>query len=353
MSGIEKPPRGRSAATVRVTALIDTFNYGRFIEDAIESVLNQDFPAQQLQVIVVDDGSTDDTAERIQKYGDRVEYVHKPNGGQASAFNFGISRARGEIIAFLDADDYWLPGKLRRVTEEFDKNGSIGLVYHPLRQYRTTTGEWREGEFNSISGNVPESKTKMLQYTAAQTSGLVFRKRFLDELTPLNEAMVFDADAVLAALIIFLAPVTAVAEPLGVYRVHGNNNYFDPEDAQDRSRQARRIAMLKIVVQEIDKWLRKHGYDLTQPEILAFRKKWRLLYQKEEFRFEPPGRMRFFIHLLRAMSCMNPCLNAKIQAVNLMNAVGSLVFGYHDYTRFDRWRIGLKRSFSGLSENEP
>src|SRR5882757_4359162 len=111
-----------------VTALIDTYNYGRFVEEAIDSVLAQDYPNDRLEILVVDDGSTDDTAERVRKYGSRIRYIHKPNGGQASAFNFGFERARGDIIAFLDADDYWLPGKLSRVADAFEQNPSVGLV---------------------------------------------------------------------------------------------------------------------------------------------------------------------------------------------------------------------------------
>jgi glycosyltransferase involved in cell wall biosynthesis len=97
-----------------VTVLIDTYNYGRFIEEAIESVLAQDFPLDEVEILVVDDGSTDDTSQRIEKYRSRIHYFCKPNGGQASALNFGIAYAKGEIIALLDADDFWLPGKLKR-----------------------------------------------------------------------------------------------------------------------------------------------------------------------------------------------------------------------------------------------
>src|SRR5277367_4974193 len=105
-----------------VTVVIDTYNYGQFIEEAVDSVLAQEFPSKQREILVVDDGSTDDTAERLKKYGDAIRYLPKPNGGQASAFNHGFARARGEIVALLDADDVWLPGKLRRVCETFEKN---------------------------------------------------------------------------------------------------------------------------------------------------------------------------------------------------------------------------------------
>ena len=88
-----------------VTVLISAYNYGHFIEEAIDSVLAQDYPNDRLEILVVDDGSTDDTTERVRKYGSRIQYIHKPNGGQASAFNFGFERASGDVIAISDADD--------------------------------------------------------------------------------------------------------------------------------------------------------------------------------------------------------------------------------------------------------
>src|ERR1700724_870289 len=115
------------------------YNYGRFIEKAIDSVLAQDFPLDQVEIIVVDDGSTDDTAERVKKYGSKIQYHRKENGGQASALNFGIGKASGEFVTFLDADDFFLPGKLARVVEAFQKNPSIGMVYHKLEVWTQRT----------------------------------------------------------------------------------------------------------------------------------------------------------------------------------------------------------------------
>jgi len=91
------------------TVLIDTYNYGQYVEDAVASALAQDFAAEEREVLVVDDGSTDATEERLQKFGHAIRYLRKPNGGQASAFNFGFEHARGEVVALLDADDVWLP----------------------------------------------------------------------------------------------------------------------------------------------------------------------------------------------------------------------------------------------------
>src|SRR5712672_2553161 len=95
-----------------VSVVIDTHNYGHFIDEAIESVLAQDFPAERMEILVIDDDSTDDTAERVKKYAPRVQYFWKPNGGQASAFNFAFAKVRGEIISLLDGDDYLFKDKL-------------------------------------------------------------------------------------------------------------------------------------------------------------------------------------------------------------------------------------------------
>src|SRR5262249_10020117 len=118
-----------------VTVLITTYNYGRFIEQAIESVLSQVYPADRVQIVVVDDGSTDDTWEVVKKYGSRIEYYLKENGGQATALNLGFEKANGEIVALLDADDLFLPEKLRRIGEAFERDLRLGMVYHQTREW--------------------------------------------------------------------------------------------------------------------------------------------------------------------------------------------------------------------------
>jgi len=88
-----------------VSVLIDTYNHERFIEEAVNSVLAQDFPASDREILVVDDGSTDRTPEILRRFEPQIRVLRKPNGGQASAFNHGIPECRGEIVAFLDGDD--------------------------------------------------------------------------------------------------------------------------------------------------------------------------------------------------------------------------------------------------------
>src|ERR1700688_4527172 len=197
----------------RVTILIDTFNYGHFIEEAIDSVLAQDFPTEEKEVLVVDDGSSDDTAERVKKFGSRVQYFYKPNGGQGSAVNFGVEKASGEIIAILDADDYWLPGKLRRVVQEFDANPAAGMVHHRLRELDTRTGELRDGLFVPLSGDIAATRESILSFSPTPMSSLAFRKSVLEKILPIPEAVTLQADGYLQALALFVAPVAAIDEP--------------------------------------------------------------------------------------------------------------------------------------------
>src|SRR6201987_6564619 len=104
-----------------ISVLINTYNHERYIEQAIVSVLEQYFPAEEIEILVVDDGSTDRTPEIVGKFVPRVRYLRKENGGQASAFNFGIPQAQGEIVAFLDGDDWWARNKVHLFVEAFEE----------------------------------------------------------------------------------------------------------------------------------------------------------------------------------------------------------------------------------------
>ena len=124
-----------------ITALIDTYNHERFIEKAITSVLHQDFPSESIEILVVDDGSTDQTPEIVRKFQPRLRLIRKPNGGQASAFNVGIPQAQGEIVAFFEGDDLWAPRKPKEVSEAFEKNPCVGAVGHGNYEIRLNASE--------------------------------------------------------------------------------------------------------------------------------------------------------------------------------------------------------------------
>lgn len=122
-----------------VAVIIPTYNYGRFISQAIESVLRQTRRADE--VIVVDDGSSDDTAQVVAGFGDAVKYIRQENAGVCAARNRGVKESSSDLIAFLDADDYWEPASIEAHLSKFDTNGEIGLVHCGLREFDGETGE--------------------------------------------------------------------------------------------------------------------------------------------------------------------------------------------------------------------
>jgi len=111
----------------KVSVIIPVFNRQRFIGETIDSVLGQTY--RDFELIVVDDGSTDDTAERIKPFGDKLIYLYQPNSGQARARNLGYANSGGEYLAFLDSDDRWYPEMLETEVQALDQNPQVGVVY--------------------------------------------------------------------------------------------------------------------------------------------------------------------------------------------------------------------------------
>jgi glycosyltransferase involved in cell wall biosynthesis len=328
----------------RVSVLIDTYNYGYFVEEAVGSVLAQDFPQEEREILVVDDGSTDDTPERLRKFGNAITYLRKTNGGQASAFNFGLERARGKIVAFLDADDYWLPGKLRRIAEEFEKHPDAGMVYHTFRQLNSCDGVFQDGGLPLLSGFLPANTKELLSYVLYPTSFLAFRRSALELLLPIPVALTIQADAHLSGLIVFVAPIVAVPECLAVYRVHGANLFADRSEGYGQ-RHELRMKTRRAMVDGMKNWLSERAYDLSRPDLHAYFKQWDLSQEKEEFTVAPPGRMRISRHLIEYARYYGPQLTWRHRTVTYMNAAGALVVGYRNVHRLDGWRIAVTSAF--------
>ena len=109
-----------------ISAIITAYNSEKYVCDAVKSVLKQTYPVNE--IIVIDDGSIDDTGQVLKKFASQVRYIYKQNGGPGSARNEGINAAKGDLIAFLDADDLWKCEKIKKQINIFNSYSEIGMV---------------------------------------------------------------------------------------------------------------------------------------------------------------------------------------------------------------------------------
>jgi glycosyltransferase involved in cell wall biosynthesis len=245
-----------------VTVLIDTYNHERFIEEAIASVLEQDFPSSETEIIVVDDGSTDRTPEIVRKFASRLRLIRKPNGGQASAFNVGIPEAQGEFIAFLDGDDWWARNKLSRAMETFEAEPELGFVGHGdtlvYSDGRQMTHVLREGcrfQANTIEG----ARLFRLRKSFLGTCRMTVRAKIVRQILPVPEILTIQADEYLFTLAASSCPVRVLPEPLFFYRLHDSNAF--QMTTTDATRLRRKQQVLAALAEILKQQLGTRGVD--------------------------------------------------------------------------------------------
>jgi glycosyltransferase involved in cell wall biosynthesis len=210
---------------VLVSILIVNYNYGRFLADAIDSALGQTHP--HCEVVVVDDGSTDDSQEVIARYGNRVVAAVKENGGHGSAFNAAFAASRGDTVCLLDSDDVFTEDKVACVVEAFEREPSASIVYHQLQHVdsdlRPLGKPWPRVV---VSGDISDKIVRSGGWwPRAGTCADAFPRWFLDRVLPMPEADYRQsADSYLVGLAPFCGKVVGLRRPLALYRMHGQND---------------------------------------------------------------------------------------------------------------------------------
>ncbi len=208
--------------------IINNYNYGRFLTSAIESALHQTYP--DVEIIVVDDGSTDNSREIITSYGDRIIPLLKENGGQASTLNAGFRISKGQIILFLDADDVLLSTTVKEVVNIFQTHPEISKV-----QYLLAVIDESDHFIGKVlpprrlsNGDLRWQVLNYYSYGWPPTSGNAFPTTILHRLFPIpEEDYRISADMYLADLSVLLGPVISLNSIGGYYRAHGTN-YYSP-----------------------------------------------------------------------------------------------------------------------------
>jgi glycosyltransferase involved in cell wall biosynthesis len=222
MLTVIEPP----SADRMVSIIVSNFNYGRFIKQAISSALQQNY--RPTEVIVVDDGSTDNSRQVMEEFGNRILALYKENGGLASAWNAGFRASRGDVVIFLDADDILLPTAAARAVALFD-TANVVKVHWPL-WYIDSDGQRLPGrcpENRLIEGDLRET---VLEYgpQSFQTppgGGAAWSRSLLDEILPLPEPEFRNGtDAYLLNVAPLFGTMRAVQEPQACYRKHGSSD---------------------------------------------------------------------------------------------------------------------------------
>jgi hypothetical protein len=218
-----------------VSIVINNYNYGRYLRAAIESALNQ--TTHQVEVIVVDDGSTDQSRDVIRDYGDRIIAVFKDNGGQASAMNAGFARSHGDIIIFLDADDILLTETAQRVVEAFRADETLAKVQYRMEVIDAEgrrTGNLKPASYLPLqSGDLRRHHLEFpFDLVRMATSGNAFPVRVLRQIFPIPEPNYGNsgADWYICYVAPLFGPVGFLEELGAFYRVHGSNK-FEPAAA--------------------------------------------------------------------------------------------------------------------------
>lgn len=204
-------------STPLISVVIPSYNYARYLGEAIDSALGQTYP--NVEVVIVDNSSTDNTLEVLRSYGDRVRWFQQPNQGVSGSRNRGIMESRGELIAFMDADDVWLPEKLTRQVELLS-NPRVGMVYCGL-QYIDAQGKPLEQSINGLRGRVLK-KLALLEppgVPACGSSALIRRECF-DKVGGFDRELSISADWDMWRRIACHYEIEFVHEPLVLYRQH-------------------------------------------------------------------------------------------------------------------------------------
>jgi glycosyltransferase involved in cell wall biosynthesis len=248
-----------------ISILINNYNYADYLPDAIDSALNQTYPA--VEVIVVDDGSTDHSRQVLTRYGDRIKVIYQTNQGQAAAFNHGFAASRGDIICFLDADDAFYPGKAAAIAEVFRCYPGLGWCFHPLQL--VTDGQPMLAPSQTSSRLQLEQATQHalmdamrsgklgepFPFTMPATSAMCFGRWLLADILPMPEGpgiSLNDSYVKFAAL--GLSAGVALNQRWAVQRIHASNAFTLKRDPQ----QSAKIHLLMAY------WLQRHFPQLRQ-----------------------------------------------------------------------------------------
>lgn len=223
-----------SPAPVSVSVILPVFNGERFLAEAVDSVLAQEY--EPLEIVVVDDGSTDGTAEVARGYGDRIRYCYQKNAGPAAARNQGLRLASGDVMAFIDADDLWPRGKLALQVGRLQQDPDLEVVTGRVQYAVLTRGA--DGEMTFAPFQAPA--------VGVNVGAGIYRRAVFEKLGYFNPAYQSAEDVDLFMRIREQRiPMVVLDEVTLIYRIHNTN--------MTRERESRESVFLRALKQSLDR----------------------------------------------------------------------------------------------------
>lgn len=207
----------------KVSLIIPTYNRAEFLEEAIDSALKQTY--KNLEIIVVDDGSTDNTPQILEKYKDKVKVIRQENWGVSRALNYGILASTGDYISWLSSDDVYTPGKIERTIEELHKDPELGMVYSDYYYIDDRSNIIQRA---NIEPPEPDKLEEVLfQRNPINGNSVLFRREVLKKTGYFDEGLGgrsgHTADGAMWHKISHFYKVKFIPEPLVYYRMHSTN----------------------------------------------------------------------------------------------------------------------------------
>jgi glycosyltransferase involved in cell wall biosynthesis len=208
-----------------ISVIIPTYNYGRYVREAIDSALAQTHPP--FEVIVVDDGSTDETPRVLAEFGQRIRVIRQENQGVAAARNTGVAAARGEYLALLDSDDVWKPRKLELQIARFEADPALGLVHCGAETF-DGTGRTLTVLLHGTEGWVAEEMLRLDRHVVqGPGSGILVPRRIVEEVGGFDDRLPPSDDWEICYRIALRYRIGFVREVLVRYRQHGKGIHLN------------------------------------------------------------------------------------------------------------------------------
>jgi len=209
----------REPKTMQVTVIIPTFNSAQFLTAAVDSVLAQTF--KDFEIIVVDDGSTDNTEDVLKSYGDKVRYIKQKNQGVSVARNTGIKNSSAKYAAFLDSDDVWMPAKLEKQINALENNPKSKACY---TEYISVSEDMKPQELKRLRAENSVLNDLLLRGNViGPPSTILCERELFEELGGFDSGLSLSADWDMWIRLACVTELTFLKEPLIKYRLHGSN----------------------------------------------------------------------------------------------------------------------------------